>query len=322
MSENYRLKPEMMNMYPDDKLPDQSWRAVTQMAEPDEVEGYLLDEIFKALGLQADGRWRRWFGPVLSPFVRSFARQAAEFDRCVAQHGLQQSAQLWLDRWIPGLNVYGDELVPASGPVLIAANHPGTFDGLAIASLVGRPDLKIVTAANPFFRALPNMRRYLIFSTLDTHVRMATTRNALRHLQDGCALLIFPSGKLDPDPLYFPEAARHALSRWSASLEFFLRKIPRTRLIVATNFGFVAPEYMDHPLARLRSSEIGRQKLAEFIQVIQQVVYQRRVSHPPCVMFSEGLALLPADQHFSSLQDQILAAAEKSLETSSSGCIG
>jgi hypothetical protein len=166
------------------------------------------------------------------------------------------------------------------------------------------------------------MRRYMIYSTLDAHVRMATTRNALRHLQNGCALLIFPSGKLDPDPRYFPEAARGALSRWSASLEFFLRKIPQTRLVVATNSGFVAPEYMYHPLARLRSSEVGRQKLAEFIQVIQQVVYNRRVLNPPCVVFSEGLALLPPNQPFSSLQDQILAAAEKSLEGSSSGCIG
>ena len=115
--------------------------------------------------------WRDWFGPVFLPFIRRFASQAAAFDQCVEQHGFQHTAHEWLYKFSPGLVTVGKEQLPTDGPVLIAANHPGAYDGLAIASVVRRNDLKIVAAANPFFRALSNTRQYFIYSTLDTHVR-------------------------------------------------------------------------------------------------------------------------------------------------------
>ncbi|MEW5868542.1 MAG: 1-acyl-sn-glycerol-3-phosphate acyltransferase [Chloroflexota bacterium] len=310
-------------MQPADKLPDQSWRAVVEAAHPAEVEGYLIDEIFKALGWRADSRWRDWFGPVFSPLVRGFACQAAAFDRSVAHHGFQCSAQDWLHKWIPGLQVVGEEHLPTDQPIVIAANHPGTFDGLAIASAVPRQDLKIVTAANPFFRTLPNARQYFIYSTLDTHVRMVTIRRALRHLQSGGALLIFPSGKLDPDPLHFRQAARQALTRWSASLELFLRKAPQARLVVAINSGFVAPEYLRNPLVRLRPGDDTRQKLAEFIQVIQQVVFNRRVSNQPQVAFAELDSSSYTLGNEGVIQAQIMATATRLMEIDpSSGRVG
>lgn len=309
-------------MQPADRLPDQSWKAVNNTAPADEVEEYLVDELVKALGLRADSHWRGWLRPLFAPLVRGFARQAVAFDQSVARHGFQHAAQEWLRKWIPDLQVNGREQLPGNGSLLIAANHPGTFDGLAIASQLERHDLKIVAAANPFFRALPNTRRHFIYSTLDTHVRMATLRNALRHLQSGGALLIFPSGKLDPDPLYFPQAAIKALMRWSASLELLLRKAPQVRLTIAINSGFVAPDYIRSPLVCLRPDGLERQKLAEFIQVIQQVVFNRQVHHQPSITFA---ALPPIDipsQNTGSIHAQIIAAAVQLAARICSGGIG
>jgi hypothetical protein len=277
-------------MNPAHELPDQSWKAVVEIAQPKEVETYLVTEMFKALGLRKESRWRNWLKPVIAYFVRGFSFQAAAFDKNVARQGFHNTAGEWLLKWIPGIDVMGQEQIPVDGPLLIVANHPGTYDGLAIASVVPREDLRIVAAGNPFFRSLPSTRQYFIYSTLDTYVRMTTLRNALRHLQAGGALLIFPSGKLDPDPLFYEQEARQALKQWSDSMGLFLRKVPQTKLVVAINSGFVAPEYLHHPLMRLLSGREGRQKLAEFFQVIAQVVFNRPASSQrPRIVFSEPL---------------------------------
>lgn len=305
-----------------DKLPDQSWRAVVELARAEEVEAYLIDEIFKALGIRADSRWRSWFGHIFLPIVRGFIRQAVAFDQSVARHGFRASAQEWLNKWITGLQVVGKEQLPSEGPLLIAANHPGTYDGLAIAATVPRQDLRIVTAANPFFRTLPNAREHFIYATRDVHVRVATLRNALRHLQSGGALLIFPSGKLEPDPLHFKHAARQALSRWSASLKLFLSKVPQTLLVVAMNAGFVDQEFLQHPLARLMKTDENRQKLAEFIQVIQQIVFNRRIPSRPHVFFSEPMSFSQLKDNTSDIHEEIILTASRLLERIPSSGIG
>jgi len=305
-----------------DKLPEQSWKAVVELAQPKEVEGYLIDEIFKALGARADSLLRAWLGPFFTPLVAGFARQAADFDANVARLGFQKSAQDWLQKWIPGLQLVGEQHLPSQGSLLIAANHPGTFDGLSIAAAVPRQDLKIIAAANPFFRALPNTRDYFVYATRDAYVRMATLRSALRHLQSGGALLIFPSGRLDPDPLHFKAAARQALEHWSASLNFLLKKAPLARLTLAINSGFVAAEYLQNPFVRIRSSDEGRQKLAETLQVIHQVVFNHRISSRPSVIFSEPI---PAAQFMSNPEDiqaQILAIASCLMDTTPLGGVG
>ena len=292
-----------------DILPDPSWKAVKQVARLDEVQDYLINEIFKALGLRADSRIRAWFGPVFAPIVVNFAQKAAAFDASVARLGLQQTAQEWLRKWIAGLHVVGREHLPAEGPLLIAANHPGTVDGLAIASLIQRPDLKIVVAGNPFFRMLPNVRKYFIYATRDPQVRLTTLLNAVRHLRNGGALLIFPNGMLDPDPLHFDQLARQALTRWSASVRLMLSKVPQSSLVLAMNSGFVAADYLRHPVVRLRPNETEQQKLAEFLQVIHQVVFNRRISSQPSIVFSEPFASWRLASGAEDVQAQIVKAA-------------
>jgi hypothetical protein len=274
-----------------DDLADQSWKAVGEVAQPKEVERYLVAEMIKALGLSAETRLGAMLAPMFSLVVRGFAQKAAAFDISVAQKGFHRSAQEWLSRWVAGLNIFGKDHLPAEGPVLIATNHPGTFDGLAVAAALQRSDLKIVASGNPFFRSLPNVRETFIYVTRDTHVRMAAFRDILRHLKAGGALLIFPYGRVEPDPLYFKQEARQTLARWSNSLELILRKAPQAKLVFAVNSGFVAPEYLRLPLLRLYRSIEKQQILAEFIQVIQQTVFNRQTSFKPGIVFSEPACL-------------------------------
>jgi hypothetical protein len=297
-----------------DNLPDQSWKAVGEVAQPMEVELYLVGEMIKALGLAAESRLGSLLAPMFGLVVRGFAQKAAAFDLSVAQMGFTRSAQEWLSRWVGGLNIFGKERLPAEGPVLVAANHPGTFDGLAIAAALQRPDLKIVASGNPFFRSLPNVRNYFIYATRDTQVRVAAIRSSLRHLQDGGALLIFPYGRVEPDPLYFKQEARKTLARWSNSLELILRKAPQVKLVFAVNSGFVAPEYLRHPLLHLRKSIEERQILAEFLQVIQQVVFNRKIPHEPGILFSEPTCLADFTQSAEEFRQQVLAWVSKLMD--------
>ncbi|MBN2549011.1 MAG: 1-acyl-sn-glycerol-3-phosphate acyltransferase [Anaerolineales bacterium] len=306
-------------MQPKEKLPDQSWQAVTQTASPAQVEQYLIDEIFKAMGLGAYSQWRKWFGPVFSPVVSRFAQLGAGFDQSVAQNGFIQTARTWLQKWAIAPRLQGQENLPVEGPLLIAANHPGTYDGLSVAASLPREDLKIVVSGLPFFRSLPSTREYFVYSTREMSVRVATIRAALRHLLDGGALLIFPSGNLEPDPAYFPQAARQALQRWSASLEMFLRKVPETKLVVAINAGFIAPEYLRHPLTHLRRSDEARQKLAEFLQVIWQVILNHPTLHQPGVFFTPPATLAQLSGAAGGIPAEISAMAQRLLEQVSPG---
>ena len=298
---------------------DQSWKAVVATARPEEVRKYLIDEVFRALGVRADSLWRAWFGPLFTPMVNGIARKASAFDECVSREGLKSAAQEWLKKWIPGLQTVGGENLPEQGPLLIAANHPGTFDSLAVASVVPRQDLHVVAAGSPIFRALPNLRQYLIYATSDTQVRTVTLRNAIRHLQGGGALLIFPNGTLEPDPRHFKQAARRTLSHWSASIRLMASKVPQVKLVLAINSGFVDRSYLQNPLTHLRKSIEGRQRLAEFFQVVQHLLYDRKIHNQPSIVFSEPLSFSTKDSSPEEIQAQIVETACCLLDATPSG---
>lgn len=88
--------------------------------------------------------------------------------------------------------------IPASGKVVIVANHPiGTLDGLALLKLVReiRPDVKVV--ANDVLTAVKPLNKVLL--PVD-NMGGNTTRKHLRNIQDylaaESALIIFPAGEV------------------------------------------------------------------------------------------------------------------------------
>jgi putative hemolysin len=91
------------------------------------------------------------------------------------------------------------EDLPAAGPLLLAANHPfGGVDGLIVAALFARvrPDLKIL--ANRELCRIAELRSLFIpvdvFGEKGNTINVAGLFAAMRHLESGGALAIFPAG--------------------------------------------------------------------------------------------------------------------------------
>ena len=66
-------------------------------------------------------------------------------------------------------------------------------------------------------KALKGSSKYLIYTPYDIRQRAAVVREAIRHLQGGGLLIIFPTGKIDPDPAFLPGASG-SLEGWSKSV--------------------------------------------------------------------------------------------------------
>jgi len=203
------------------------------------------------------------------PAARRFALTAHEFDIRVGKEGLAQGSAWLMSRMTAGLVTSGLEHVPARGPMVVLSNHPGMTDTVALfASLASRPDLRVIAADRPFLRALPNVARQLILLPEDARGHMAVIRSAARHLQEGGALLTFPAGDIEPDPVAFgPQRAVASLESWSDSFALFARSAPTTRFVPALVSNVISPEAQRHPFTRLRRTARNREKLAAAMQV-------------------------------------------------------
>jgi hypothetical protein len=172
----------------------------------------------------------------------------------------------------------------------VASNHPGSYDGLLIASAVGRDDLRVLVSDVPFLRHMHATSANFIYT--ETHreaaSRMTAVRESVRHLKAGGALLVYASGQVDPDPALLP-GAREELQKWSSSLSLFVRQVPETVILVSIVSGVLAPSCFRHPLTRLRKEQRLKQFLAEFIQISQQILFGRRFALTPTVRFAEPL---------------------------------
>lgn len=227
-----------------------------------------LDDLFDAAGWM---RLRRTpLRRVLRPYARRFALVAHEFDNLVGDRGLAHGSAWLVRRMAAGAQVSGGEHVPASGPAVVLANHPGMTDTVAlIAGLASRPDLRVIALDRPFLLALPNVARHLILVTDHEVGRTGVLRAGVKHLKEGGALLTFPAGEIEPDPATFGRhSALESARRWSDSFVLFARRVPQTRFIPAVVSNVVSPQAQANVLTRLRRTARDRQRLAAALQVI------------------------------------------------------
>jgi 1-acyl-sn-glycerol-3-phosphate acyltransferase len=250
----------------------------------------IADEAIRSLGLSPLGWPGRLLAPALRPVTTRFALHFADFDRDVAQLGFSTAARRLLSHYVQGRHAHGIECVPDAGPLLVVSNHPGATDGLAIAASLPRDDLWILLSDVPFTRALPCARDHAIYVSGELAARARATREMIRHLGSGDAVLIFPSGHLDPDPATM-RGAEQGLADWSRSLALILRRVPQARLLVAIVGGVLDPRFLSHPLTWIGPKGWRRQKLAEAIQIIHQLLF--RTPLPLTVRITFGQPLSP-----------------------------
>lgn len=251
---------------------------------------YLIDEIVRASRVS-----RVWLKMLIHTLVwaptHRFAKLAEDFDQRVSSQGFREACRWVLPRFTTGFSIQGQENIPTEGPLLITSNHPGTVDSLVISANIPRPDLKIIASGFDFLRNLPATAHHLIYTSSDTHERMGVVRQAIQQLKDGGAVLIFPSGRLDPDPDLIP-GAEQALGLWSPSLEILLRRVPQTRVLISIVSGVIAPDALQNPIARLQKTLNDRQRIAEVVQVIQQLISPFKPSINPRLTFSNPFSAM------------------------------
>ena len=106
-------------------LHNHSWKAMGEVALPDEVEHFLFALIMNTLGLSVDSRWRLWLRRFLGKTVRGVAEKAAAFDESVGRLGFQASASQWIYSGSRRSIFVGEENLPVDSTIINRSHHPG-----------------------------------------------------------------------------------------------------------------------------------------------------------------------------------------------------
>lgn len=238
----------------------------------------LIEELAKAVSLPNSPTAKRFIRKLCGRATRKFSELGLELDRIVAEGGLSAGACWVQPRFVAANLARGLENIPANGPLVIASNHPGSYDSVIISAHVTRPDYKVIIGDIPFFQNLPNLRKRAIFAPAVTDVvgRMNAVRESIRHLQAGGALLIFARGGIEADPSMMTGADAE-FHLWSRSLEIFLRHVPQARILTTIVSGVIAEAAFHHPVTWLRAARPDKQRLAFMYQMVRQVTSGREI---------------------------------------------
>jgi len=254
------------------------------------IRSTVTDEIFNALGLRRRGFLRRCLGWIFALPTGIFARYMTAVDQAVGRGGLPAGCQKMLDLLGVHAQAKGTTQIPIKGPAIILANHPGAYDSIVIGSLIPRADLKFIVSKTRFYQVLPNIHPRFIYVSNDPLERMLALRGAVDHLRQGAVLLQFGSGSIEPDPATHP-IGDDVFSKWFPSMEIFLRKVPDTHVVPTIASGVLLERFDNHPLTKLRRGAKDKRLLAEFMQVIQQLVSPKSVTAHPKISFGSPFTL-------------------------------
>jgi hypothetical protein len=227
-----------------------------------------LHDALAAAGLPDNPLTRTLAAALLAPLAERFVRALAQFDRDVGDSGFPNAAWNLFRRWNVGLAIHGAAALPNSGPLLLLANHPGLTDTLALMAAAGRRDLAFIARRNRFLDAMPHVSRGLILLDPDEHTPRSALGAASRHLDRGGALVVFPAGRIEPDPALRPHGARGELDRWRRPLATLFHRLPPATVALASVRGVANPKAYRHPLTRLRRGTEEREWSGAMLQVL------------------------------------------------------
>jgi 1-acyl-sn-glycerol-3-phosphate acyltransferase len=204
---------------------------------------------------------------LIGPAAHQVAGRFVTYDRALGEAGMLHGSARIVDDATGGLVIDGREHVPARGPLLVVANHPGLSDAVAILAALGRDDAWIVAADYPFLHALRVASRRFLFVSDDRAGRLSTIRRVVSALRRGETVVLFPAGGLELDPALSCVAALSSLATWSRSIELLTRLARGTVVLPAAVRGVVSRSAFDHPLAKRRDGLKERQRMATLLQL-------------------------------------------------------
>ena len=278
---------------------------LTQVAD---LRQSILDDIFKDF---TDLR-KKWLRSLIEPLVwfsaNRFAGMAAKFDNNITQFGLRQALSEFAAPFIQNVEIDGSQYIPQDGPLLIVSNHPGAIDSIAIGASLPRDDLNIMATRFPLLQRLPSASQRFIFIDPHAPVNLTGVRATISHLRSGGAVLIFPSGRVEPDPAILPYA-QAALQNWSPSIELFLRKVPETQVMVTIVSGVLSPIFLHNPLIHLWRGVRDPLAIAEVTQVVTQMLLKKHFRMKPRISFDIPHTVSELCRDYESAYHSILAKA-------------
>ncbi len=205
---------------------------------------------------------------LLRPLSRRFARRIGRFDDLVAVDGLAAGARTQIPTFVRSLTTVGRDLIPPSGPVLAVANHPGVIDGLALAvALEGRADLRVLALDRAFLQVMPGLSSRLLL--LRPGDGFEALQRAGEHLRAGGALLTFPAGTIEPDPVV-ADGAIAALDGWARSADVLARRVPGVRLVPLAIGGVLSATALRTRFVRGAATRADREWRATTLQVLSR----------------------------------------------------
>jgi hypothetical protein len=252
----------------------------------------LIYELTKAFALPQTERARAMIRSIFGGAARVAAEMGINLDGIVAEGGLPAGARWILPRFVKSHSARGVENIPASGPLVIAANHPASVDSILISAHVERPDYKIIIGDILFFQHLPHISERAIFAPEmgDLVGRMQVIRDSIRHLKSGGSLLIFPRGGIEADPEFMPNPDGE-FEHWSRSLEIFSQRVPGLQILVTIASGVISRSAMRHPITWFRRHRPDRQRLAFLYQLTRQMLAGKELyGLTPRVTFGDVIA--------------------------------
>lgn len=238
-------------------------------SKPTSLARMILDDVLATLNVNRVKALRYLITLLGSKTTRWLADLLSRWDRQVACSSFVETAREALHLFTTDfeLNCVGE--IPKAGPLLAVANHPGMYDSIGAVVTVGREDVRLVAARREFFRVLPNISKHLLTIEKDASLRLEAMRHIIQALKEGQAVIIFPSGRLEPEPALMPGAAA-AFEQWSESIGIFLSKVPETRLLPILISQTLSPKAWNSWLARLPKAQKRRHQAAMGWQFVKQ----------------------------------------------------
>lgn len=261
----------------------------THTQEIERLKETLIYELTKALALPQKAWAKNAVRFVFGKAALAAAKVGVGLDRAVAEGGLTAGARWLLPRFVKSHEARGEERIPSSGPLVIAANHPASVDSILISAHINRADYKAIIGDIPFFQHLPHVSDCSFFAPDQSNPigRMQVIRDSIRHLKAGGALLIFPRGSIEADPAFMPDPDGE-FQHWSRSLEIFLQRVPGLQILITIVSGVIHPQVMRHPITWFRKARPDRQRLAFLYQFARQMISGREIfGLKPRVTFGE-----------------------------------
>ncbi len=204
---------------------------------------------------------------LVRPAATRFARQVLAYDADVGRSGLSAATVAYLRHNVGSVKYAGAEHLRGDGPLLIASNHPGMSDALALFAILQRDDLRVVARDRDFLRAMPNMVSHLLIVSDVESERIRATRAITTTLKAGHPVLTFPAGKIEPDPA-FMSGAVESLANWSSSLDLFARLVPQLRVVPVMVCGVISQQALRNPVTHIRRAQKDRNWLAATLQIV------------------------------------------------------